>query len=111
MSGLVIELQKMVRGMLANSQDRCERLAAKLGLHNLADDDEPHPNAPPPRGGDALMRAVLHTNNRAMGSVPYPQTKRRKAASTGIGKMRVIPENPINRRQRRAAAKLQQKGT
>jgi hypothetical protein len=50
MSRLVIELQKMVRGMLANSQDRCERLAAKLGLPNLADDDEPDLNAPPPRG-------------------------------------------------------------
>jgi hypothetical protein len=54
------------------------------------------------------MRRVLHTNNCAMGSVPYPQPKRRKAASTGIGKMRIIPKNPINRRQRRGAAKLQQ---
>jgi hypothetical protein len=50
MSRLVIELQKMVRGMLANSQDRCERLDAKLGLPNLADDDEPDLNALPPRG-------------------------------------------------------------
>jgi hypothetical protein len=57
------------------------------------------------------MRGVLHTNNRAMGSVPYPQTKRRKGASTGIGKMRGVPQNPINRRQRRALAKLQRKGT
>jgi hypothetical protein len=38
---------QLVRDLLADSHKRNDRLAAKLGLANLADDDEPTPETPP----------------------------------------------------------------
>ena len=40
----------VVQEIVANSQDRAERLAARLGLANLADGPEPDPDAPPRKG-------------------------------------------------------------
>ena len=48
-------------------------------------------------------------NNEATGTVTEPKLKRMKAARVGR-KLRAIPQNPVNRKQRRAAIKLSQKG-
>jgi hypothetical protein len=48
-------------------------------------------------------------NNRVTGTVLEPKVKRMKAARVG-GKLRALPTNPVNRKQRRAARKLSHKG-
>ena len=48
-------------------------------------------------------------NNRATGTVANPQLKRRRGVRISR-KLRALPANPVNRKQRRAARKLSQKG-
>ena len=51
MKAIVDQYAEMVRQIVVDGRNHNERLAAKLGMINLADDPpEPDPNAPPPKG-------------------------------------------------------------